>query len=81
MFVATKIGYTGVHTDLPPAPDNLLSVIWCNCHTDCNAMRCTFRKHNVKCSLACGNCRGSGCTNLDNFHVDETDDLDYDSIQ
>ena len=30
-----------VLTDLPPAPDELLKMIRCNCHTDCSSMRCT----------------------------------------
>ena len=47
-----------VLTDLPPAPDELLKMIRCICHSDCSSMRCTCKKHNVKCSLACGNCRG-----------------------
>ena len=63
-----------VHTDLPPAPDELLRIIRCNCHTDCSTLRCTCQKHDVKCSPACGNCMGSGCTNADNFYFDETDD-------
>ena len=25
--------------------------------------RCTCKKHDVECSPACGNCRGSGCSN------------------
>ena len=58
-------GLMPVHTDLPPAPDELLKIIRCNCHTDCSTLRCTCRKHNVKCSPACGNCMGSGCTNAD----------------
>ena len=52
-----------LHTDLPPAPSEILKIIRCNCQTDCSSMRCTCKKHNVKCSVACGNCRGSGCTN------------------
>ena len=44
--------------DMPPALDDLLKIIRCNCHTDCSSMRCTCKKHNVKCSVACGNCRG-----------------------
>ena len=71
--------FTPALTDLPPAPDNLLKMIRCNCRTDCSSMRCTCRKHNVKCSPACGNCRGSGCTNstipeqLDGDIDDETE--------
>ena len=63
-------------TDLPPAPDDLLKMIRCNCLTDCSSMRCTCKKHNVPCSPACGNCRGSGCTNsnkLDLINEDEDD--------
>ena len=32
--------------------------------TDCSTLRCTCKKHNIECSPACGNCRGSGCTNI-----------------
>lgn len=46
-------GLMPVHTDLPPAPDELLRVIKCNCQSDCSSLRCTCRKHNIKCSLAC----------------------------
>ena len=63
-----------VLTDLPPAPDELLKIIRCNCHADCSSMRCTCKKHNVKCSPACGNCRGLGCTNSDN--LEDEDDLE-----
>ncbi len=59
-----------VLTDLPPAPDELLKMI---CLTDCNNMRCTCRKHNLKCSPACGNCKGSACTNSMNEDNDEVE--------
>ena len=68
-----------VHTDLPPAPDELLRVIRCNCQSDCSSLRCTCRKHNVKCSLACGNCRGSGCMNSDQVTPEEELDEDDNS--
>ena len=42
-----------VHTDVPPAPDEILRIVICNCHTYCSSKRCTCRKHNVKCSPAC----------------------------
>ena len=68
-----------VLTDLPPAPDELLKMIRCNCHTDCSSVRCSCKKHNVKCAPACGNCRGSCCTNSNNpIHEDE-DDIDTDT--
>ena len=67
-------------TDLPPAPDALLKMIRCSCQSDCSSMRCTCRKHNVDCSPACGNCRGSSCSNsCDTIH-ELNDDIvdDYD---
>ena len=70
-------GLMPMHTDLPPAPDELLQIIRCNCQTDCGSMRCTCKKHNVKCYPACGNCRGSGCMNSDNLACDE----EYDELE
>ena len=32
--------------------------------TECSTLRCTCKMHNIECSPACGNCRGSGCTNI-----------------
>ena len=69
-----------VLTDLPPAPDELLKMIRCNCRTDCNSMRCTCRKHNLKCSPACGNCKGSACMNSDTF-MNEDEDEDEDEVE
>ena len=53
-----------VQTDLPLAPDEQLEVIRSNCQTDCSSFKCTCKKHDMKCSLACGNCRWSSCNNL-----------------
>ena len=64
-----------VLTNLPPAPDELLKIITCNCHTDCNSMRCTSKKYNMKCFSACGNCKGTGYTNLD-ISIHEEDNPD-----
>ena len=60
-------------TDLPPAPDDLLKIIRCNCHTDCSTMRCTCKKYNVKCSPAIGNCKGTACTNVDGVILEDDD--------
>ena len=69
-------GLKPVQTDLPPAPDELLRMIRCNCQTDCSTLRCTCKKHNVKCSPACGNCRGSDCINSDWLTYEEGVDVD-----
>ena len=57
------------------APDELLKMIRCNCHTDYSSMRCTCKKFNVKCSSVYGNCNGTGCTNSD-ISIHEEDDTD-----
>ena len=61
-------------TSLPPAPEHLLKVIRCNCKSDCSTLICSCKKHNIECTPACGNRKGSGCTNVpfDN----DTDDLE-----
>ena len=52
-----------VQTDISPAPENLLKILRCNCQSDCNSRSCTCRKHDLKCSSACGHCRGTACLN------------------
>ena len=64
-----------VMTDLLPAPEDLLRVISCNCHTDCSSFRCTCRKHDLECTAACGQCRGSGCSNVAETEIDQDDNL------
>ena len=66
-----------VMTDLPPAPQDMLNVIRCNCMTDCSSTRCTCHKNNLECSPACGQCRGTGCSNsiVDNVS-DDDEELD-----
>ena len=53
-----------IQTLLPPAPENLLRLIRCNCKTACSALICSYKKHNIEYSPACGDCKGAGCTNL-----------------
>ena len=62
-----------IRIDMPPAPAELLKIIWCNCTTDCATARCTCKKHGMKCSMACGHCRGSSCSNANAFIEDEDD--------
>ena len=60
-----------LQNDLPPAPYEQLEVIRCNCQTDCRSFKCTCKKHDIKCSLECGNCRGSSCSNSTHFSCEE----------
>ena len=68
-------GWSPISTDAPPAPEELLKVIRCNCQTDCSSQRCSCKKHGMKCSLACGNCKGSACQNAGLFEVSDDEDL------
>ncbi len=68
-----------VTTDLLPAPDDLMHIIWCNCRTVCGTMRCSCRKHGIACSIVCGNCKGSGCINSIPNEYDRDDDIDTDN--
>lgn len=45
------------------ASSKLLNIIRCNCKTNCDTKRCTCRKNGLECSVACGECKGTGCTN------------------
>jgi hypothetical protein len=69
-----------IHTLLPPAPENLLNSIFCNCKKGCNS-RCGCKKVGLFCSLACTTCQGQSCSNVESpteedFHInDETTDV------
>ena len=52
-----------VKTSLPPAPENLMKTIRCNCKVNCDSKKCTCRKHGLDCSSACGDCKGVSCSN------------------
>ena len=40
-----------------------IQLIRCNCSADCSTLRCSCRNNNMQCSSACGQCKGSSCTN------------------
>lgn len=46
-----------IMTILPPAPEDLLNTIFCNCKSGCGS-RCGCRKAGLQCSLACGQRNG-----------------------
>lgn len=62
-------------TDLEVAPMKLLSKIRCGCKGDCATKKCNCRKNQLKCSVACTECRGSYCLNRSEC-VHEDDDED-----
>ena len=43
-------GFVPVKTTLPPAPEKLLSVIRCNCQSDCSTLRCSCKRNTMEWS-------------------------------
>ena len=78
-WAQTEAGFFPITTDLPPAPQDLLKIVRCNCTTDCSSGRCSCQKHGMKCSLACGQCRGSSCSNASPMITYEEDPLEEDT--
>ncbi len=46
----------------------------CNCQSDCSTLRCTCRKHGIKCSKVVEIVKGCSCTNSETV----SDDIDTD---
>jgi len=64
--------FVPILTDLPPAPQELLQVIRCTCKTGCSTLRCSCRRHDLKCSAACSDCKGI-CSNMESVQVCDED--------
>uniref|UniRef100_V5I848 Tesmin/TSO1-like CXC domain-containing protein n=1 Tax=Anoplophora glabripennis TaxID=217634 RepID=V5I848_ANOGL len=52
-----------IQSSKPPAPPELLKLIFCRCKGNCGAM-CGCRKAGLKCSAVCLNCSGETCSNI-----------------
>ena len=76
-WTLTETGLCPTMTEMAPAPSELLKLIRCSCATDCASARCTCRKHGMKCSTACGQCRGTLCSNA-NAVMEDRDESDSD---
>lgn len=64
-----------VQTLLPPAPEKLLNTIFCNCKKGCSA-KCGCKKVGLSCSLACTNCQGRSCSNIESQTMEDSFDSD-----
>jgi hypothetical protein len=71
--------YVPMTTDLTAAPETLLNVIRCNCHTGCSTMRCSCKSNGLKCSVACGDCQETVCQNSENVVYSEYSTTDEES--
>ena len=56
--------YRAKFTNEPPAPEDLLKAIFCNCKSECNTKHCTCNKFNLMCTDLCGTCQGLTCANI-----------------
>ncbi|KAK4883802.1 hypothetical protein RN001_000073 [Aquatica leii] len=65
-----------IQTLLPPASEKLLNTIFCNCKKGCSA-KCGCKKVGLQCSLACTNCQGLSCSNVQLITTEE-DSYDFD---
>ena len=61
-----------ITTLLPPAPDELINTIFCNCRKGCSA-NCGCRKVGLQCSIVCSNCRGISCLNPSEKIIESND--------
>lgn len=64
-----------IQTLLPPAPEKLLNTIFCNCKKGCSA-KCGCKKVGLFCSLACTNCQGRSCSNVESPTAEDSFDTD-----
>ena len=72
-------GLSPTMKDKPPAPEDLLKIVRCNCLTNYQSARCSCIKHGMKCFAGCGHCHGSACSNAGSFVLDE--DLDENGMK
>ena len=62
-----------IHTDLSPAPADVLRVIRCGCKGDCSSIKCSCKSHGLDCSSACKECKGTSCLNAGNYTSDSAE--------
>jgi hypothetical protein len=66
-----------IKMDIPPAPENILKFIRCNCklssRNPCGTNQCSCRKNDLKCVPACGDCHGNGCHNEEELITEDGD--------
>ena len=60
---STSSGLYPIKLSKSPAPDQLLNIMRCNCTGTCNSRACTCFKNGLKCTPACGQCKGITCLN------------------
>ena len=70
---SSKNGLKPIPSMKPPAPDDLLHLVSCNCRKGCHH-QCECCRAGLSCSSICGQCRGVGCENSLPFEEDVEED-------
>lgn len=69
--------YVPVTMTQPPGPPNIMQLIFCSCKTTCgNACGC--RKQGLICNIACKNCMGTNCSNVEKYSEEQLALAEYD---
>ena len=58
------------------APQSFLSIIRCNCKTNCGNKRCT-KKNALDCNVSCGECQGQNCSNSECVPMENDEAIEY----
>ena len=66
-------------TDQPAAPENVLKFVRYNCkmtsRNTCGTQLCSCQRNGLKCVVACGDCRGEGCNNVETIEIEIDNEL------
>ncbi len=54
--------YVPVTTPMPVAPEELVTIIRCNCKSGCKTNQCTCKKNGLNCGAGCIKCEDN-CEN------------------
>ena len=49
--------------DIRIAPDVVLDLVNCACKSGCTSRKCSCKRFDLPCTLACVNCQGQDCNN------------------
>ena len=75
-WLVSSAGLVPITMTKPAAPERLLKILRCNCTGQCEKKTCTCRKNGLRCTPACGQCKGITCMNgrVERHDYDDSDD-------
>ena len=66
-----------------PGPPSIINLIFCGCTTNCGNS-CGCRRHGLYCTVACKNCAGCNCSNVEKYttsEILEAETMDFEDEQ